>query len=147
MHHVVPLSPGGIRQNLRVALEQVREEPHVVRVVRDDEEIERAGELHRLLRRRGDLLPLGEAIRVAGVEAATERAGIHREAGVQMRVAEERSRWEVAPGVRRIRRLGGKGFLGRRLVERADVRRGWCFLGEGTHAKAGERERDCDFRV
>src|SRR5205807_604277 len=42
---------------------------------------------------------------------------------VCVRVAEERSCREIAPRVRRLRRLGGKPLLGRLLVERADVGR------------------------
>ncbi len=43
---------------------------------------------------------------------------------MDVRIAEERARGKVASSVRRIRRLGGKGFLGRCLIERAYVRYG-----------------------
>ena len=39
--------------------------------------------------RGGDLLSLGEPVRVGRAETAAERAGIHRHRRVQMRVAEE----------------------------------------------------------
>ena len=61
--------------------------------------------------------PLRETVRVLRAEPATERAGIHRERRVQVRVAEERARGKVAAGVWRIRRLRGKGLLGRSLIE------------------------------
>ena len=58
-----------------------------------------------------------------------------------MSVTEEWSGGEVTARIRRVGRLGGKRFLGRLLVECADVG-GYCLLGgEGRHGKAGRQHR------
>src|SRR6185503_9354235 len=94
---------GRVGEDFWFAREQVREETHVVRVIRDDEEIERARELRGLAARRGDLLAAREAIGVARIQTAAEGAGVHRKTGVQMGVAKERARGEFAIGVGRVR--------------------------------------------
>ncbi len=105
LDHVVPLAARGVGEHLGLAREEVGEEAHVVRVVGDDEEIERARELRRLSAGGHDLLAAREAIGIARTEPAASRARIHREGGVQMRVAEERARGEFAIGVGRVRAL------------------------------------------
>ena len=99
------LRPVRVGQHLGVAREELREEAHVVRVIGHHEEVERTGELDLLAAGGGDLLALGEAIRVLRPEPGTERAGVHRERRVHMRVAEERPRGKVAARVRRVRAL------------------------------------------
>ena len=130
LDHVIPLAARRVGEDLGLARDEVGEEAHVVRVIRDDEEIERARELRGLAARGHDLLAAREAIGVARSQAAAERAGIHREAGVQVRVAEERARREFAIGVRRIGALLERlsGFV---LVERAGVAGGGFLRGEG----------------
>ena len=113
--------PVGSASMFGIAGEELREEAHVVGVVGDDQKIERPRQLRRLAGRRRDLLALGEAIGVARAEPCAEGAGVDRERGVEVGVAEERPGREIAPGPGRIRPLGGKDLLGRRLVERADV--------------------------
>ena len=95
LDHVIPLAAHRVGEDLGLARDEIGEEAHVVRVIGDDEEIERARELRGLAARGHDLLAAREAIRVARIQAAAERAGIHREAGVQVRVAEERARREI----------------------------------------------------
>ena len=73
-------------------------------------------ELHRLAARRGDLLAPGEAVGIARGEPRAECARVHRERGVQVRVAEERAGREVAARVGRVGRLGGKRSLDLGLV-------------------------------
>src|SRR4029079_1526614 len=48
LDHLVPLAPGGIGEELRLAREQIREEAHVIGMIGDDEEIERTGKLRGL---------------------------------------------------------------------------------------------------
>jgi len=55
---------------------------------------------------------------------------------MDVRIAEEWACGKVASGVRRIWRLGGKGFLGRCLIERAYVRYG-LLGGERWESEAG----------
>ena len=90
LDHVVPLPAGRVGEHLRVAGVQEGEEPHVVRVVGDDEEVERARQLDLQAGRRSQLLAARKAMRILGQEPRTECAGVHRIAGVQMGVAPER---------------------------------------------------------
>src|SRR4029450_11274683 len=87
-----------------------------VRVIGDDQEVERPGQLDRLGARSGDLLAPGQAIGVPRSETTTERARIHRERGVQVRVAKQGTRRIVAAHVGRKRRLGRMDLLERRPV-------------------------------
>ena len=106
LDHVVPFAARRIGQDLGLAGEQVREEAHVVGVIGDHQEVERTRQLHRLAAGRRDLLAPGEAIGVARAEPRAEGAGVHRERRVQMRVAEERPRREIAAGIGRVGRFG-----------------------------------------
>ena len=63
-------------EQFRLASEEVGEEAHVVRMIGDDEEIERTGKLHWLSTGGHDLLAFGEAIGFLRSEAATSRARI-----------------------------------------------------------------------
>ncbi len=111
----VPAPPGGIGQHRRRARQQGREEPHVVRVVGDHEEVKRARQLHGLAGVRRHLLPTGEAIRVAWVEARAEGAGVHRKRRVEVSVAKEGAGREIAVCVRGVRTLAeAEGELLRR---------------------------------
>ena len=120
------LRPVGSARSSGLPAKRSREEAHVVRVVGDDEEIERPRQLRRLAARGRDLLAAREAIGVARAEPRAERARVDRERRVQVRVAEERARREVAPR-RASRAAWQEHLLGRLLVERADV--GACILG------------------
>ena len=90
--------------------------------------------------------PLREAVGVPRAEPGAERAGVHRERRVQVRVAEERARREVAARVGRVGRLRGKCLLDRLLVERADVGgdlRRWAARHRADrHASTGARAAD-----
>ncbi len=130
------LRPCGVASSRGSPPNQLRKETETVRVIAHDDEIERARQLHALAARSRDLLALAKTIGVPRREPAAERARVHRERRVQVRVAEERARGKVPSRVRRIRWLGGKDFLRRRLVERADVR-GSRFLREGSQTETG----------
>ena len=119
---VVPLASLRRGQQLRFAAHQLREEPHAVRVIGDDQEVERPRQLDRLAAVRSDLLAASEAVGILGRQAGAERAGIHREGGVQVRVAEERQRREIAPCVGRIVGLRREYLVELALVRRPDVR-------------------------
>ena len=134
LDHVVPLAARRIGEEFGLSGKQIGEEAHIVGVIGDDEEIERPRQLRRLPGRGRDLFALGEAIRIARTKPRAESAGVHRERGVQMRVAEERPGREIAAGVRRVGALGGKELLRRRLVERADVGHGRV-LGNGRQCE------------
>jgi hypothetical protein len=59
---VVPILTRRILQNEGFACEQVRKKAHVVRVIRDDEKVERARKLHFQPRRGSDLFAARELI-------------------------------------------------------------------------------------
>jgi hypothetical protein len=105
LDHVIPLTAGRIGQHFGFTGEEVRKETHVIGMIGDDEEIERARELHWLATRCRDFFAAGEAIGVARAEPRAERPSVHRKRGMQMRIAEERARWEVTTRVGRIRGL------------------------------------------
>ena len=65
LDHVVPVAALRVGQHLGLAGEQVGEEPHVVGMVRHDQEIERPRQLGRLAGGRDDLLPARKAIGIA----------------------------------------------------------------------------------
>ena len=104
LHHVVPATAGRIGQHRRLPREQIGKEPHVVGVVRHHQEVERARQSDPLPARGGDLLSLGESVRVGRAEAAAERAGVHRHPRVQMRVAEKGPGRKRTAGIGRIAR-------------------------------------------
>ena len=139
LDHVVPSPASRIGQDVRASRRGVAERSPYCRSGRRPRENRAAATACRLSRRRHDLLALGEAIGVARVEPRAEGAGVHREAGVGVGVAEERPGREVASGPGRIRPLGGKDLLGRRLVERADVGdKGVLGKGRQGEAEAGQ---------
>ncbi len=70
LDHVIPLAARRVGEHLGLAREEIGEEAHVVRVIRDDEEIERARELRGLAARGHDLLAAREAVGVARIEPA-----------------------------------------------------------------------------
>ena len=110
LDHVVPAPARRIGEQVRIAGKELWEEPHIVGVVGDDQEIERSRQLRRLARRSRDLLAFGKAIGVGWAEPRAEGARVERERRVEMRVAEERPGREIAAGVGRIGRLAGKTF-------------------------------------
>ena len=120
LDHVIPAPAGLIGEHLRLPGEELREEAHVVRVVGDHEEVERSGELHPLAARRRDLVAFGEAVGVLRRQPGAERAGVHREGRVHVRVPEEGADREVAPRRRRIRWFP-ETLLSCFLVQRARV--------------------------
>ena len=96
---VVPLPPGGIGEEVRSSGEEIGKPPHVVRVVRYDEEIERPGQSHPPGRGGLHLLAAGESIGVVRVEPGTKGPRVHRERGVKMCVAPEHPGRDGATGV------------------------------------------------
>ena len=127
---VVPLPALRRRQQAGIAADQLREKAHAVRMVRYDQEIQRSRKFGALSAGSDDFLALGKTIGVLRAEPSAERARVHRERSVQVRVAEVRPRRKIAPRIWRVRRLGGKRLLGRLLVERADVS-GCIFRSDG----------------
>ncbi len=116
LHHVIPSPPLRHGEQFLLSGHEIGDEPHVVGVVRHHEPVEWPGQFHPLAARGRDLLAASESIRVARAEAATKNARIEGQSGVQVRVAEERSRREVAACIGRIARLGWMHFFERRLV-------------------------------
>jgi hypothetical protein len=102
LHHVVPLAALRVSHDLGIAREQQRKEAQAVRMVGDHEEIERAREPRLLAARGRDLLALRKAIGLHRSESSAGCTTIHGERRMQVRVAEERSRWIVSPGVGRV---------------------------------------------
>ena len=121
LDHVIPFAAQRVREKLRFPFQEIREEAHIVGVIGDDQEVERPRKFRELSGRGHDLLALGETVGVARTEPRAERPGIKRHACMDMSVAEERPRRKVAASIGRIRTLGGKHLLSRRLVERADI--------------------------
>src|SRR4029078_8526173 len=76
LDHVVPLPALRIRKQLRLPREEVSEETHVVRMIGDDQEIERPRELGRLPVGGDDLLAFGKAVGFTWPEATTGSARI-----------------------------------------------------------------------
>ena len=89
VHHVVPLLSRRIGQELGLACLQIRDQSHLIGVVRHDQKIERARQLRLLTGRAGDFLALGEAIRIRWHQRGTGGAGVHRQGRVQVCVTEE----------------------------------------------------------
>ena len=77
LDHVIPLAAGGICKDFRFAGEEVGEEAHVVGMIGDDQEVQRAGKLGGLAAGSHDFLAAGEAIGVARAEPAAKGSGIH----------------------------------------------------------------------
>jgi len=65
---------------------QVRKEAHVVGVVGNHEEIERPRQARRRPVGRDDFITSSETIPIVEAEPVSERAGVHRDVGVQMGV-------------------------------------------------------------
>ena len=86
-------------------------------MVRDHEEVERAGELGAQAAGRKHLLAAGEAVGLL-LPQPVQRAGIDGDVGVEMRVAEQGPRRIAPPGIGRELRLddGIDVLLGDRLV-------------------------------
>ena len=139
---VIPFTALRCRQQPRVAADQLWKESESVGVISHDLEVEWPRKFHALSAGRHDLLAFRKTIRVLRPETATERACVHRERRVRVRVAEKRARGEIASRVRRVRRLRGKHLRGGFVVERADVGR----LRERRGPEDGDgetRERQC----
>jgi hypothetical protein len=102
LDHVVPLLPGGVLQQRWCAGKERGEETHVVGMIGDDQEIQRTRQFDHLTARGLELLTAPETVGVFGPESTAEGARIHREGGVQVRIAEVRARGEIALGIRRI---------------------------------------------
>ena len=64
LDHVIPFAAGRVGEQLGLAGEQIRKEPHVVGVIGHHQEVERTRELYRLARRGYDLLAAGKAVSV-----------------------------------------------------------------------------------
>ncbi len=81
-----------------------------------DKKVERSGQLDRLTGIGGYFLSPREPVGIARSEPRAEGAGVHREPGVQMRVAEEGPRGEVAARIGRVIRLRGVDLFQVRLT-------------------------------
>ena len=101
LDHVVPTSSRGIPQHVPVTGVELREEAHVVRVIRHDQEVQRPVQPDELAGRRGELLTAGETVGVLRHQPGSEGARVHGHARVQVRVAPVHVRREVPSRVRR----------------------------------------------
>ena len=124
---VVPALAGRVREIRRVAGEQLREEAHVVGVIGDHDEIERADELDSHAVRSRDFFAAREPEGIGGSEAGAKCARVHRCAGMHVGVAEQGTRREIPPRVRRVALL--------RERVRKSFRRRVGFLRQGGSAK------------
>ena len=137
---LVPFATLRIGLDLGTSREEQWEEPHAVRVVRHDQKVQRAREFRRLATGRGDLFTAREPIGVTRSEPGAERAGVHRERGVEVGVSEQGPRGVVAARVGRVRRLCRECLRRRRRVEVAGV------LGVGRRDRCpdrGDHQRRC----
>ena len=136
---VIPPTALRCGQQIRVAAHQLREESDAVRVIGHDEKVERAGKLDRLTGVGSDLLASGEAVRVLGRQAGAERASVHGERRVQVRVAEQGQRREIAPRVGRIAGFRRKDLLEHRLVRGAHI--AWLSGERGQREASGKHRQ------
>ena len=88
LDHVIPFPAGRIRQHRRLTAEQIWKEPHIVGVIRYNQEVERPRQLGWLSRRSRDLLALGKAVSVARTQAGAEGTGVKGIHSVKMGIAE-----------------------------------------------------------
>ena len=132
LDHVVPFPAGRVLEEVGLACEEVGEEPHVVGVVGDDEEVEGAREPGGLASGGGDLLTSGEPVGVARVQACAKRAGVHGEGCVEVGVAEVGSSRKFTVGVGGVGLVGAVHALGVFLIEGAGV------LGDRGRRSNGE---------
>jgi hypothetical protein len=79
IHQRIPALGFGHSQNFRLALDQIRDHAHLVRVIGHHEKIQRSGESGFLTTSAGDLFALGKTI---GVGRQQARAGIERKRGM-----------------------------------------------------------------
>src|SRR5712671_1183815 len=96
---VVPLPALRRRQQAGIAADQLREKAHAVRMIRYHHEIQRARKFGTLSAGSDNFLALGKTIRVLWAEPSAERARVHRERGVGVRIAEVRPCREIAPRI------------------------------------------------
>ena len=102
---VVPAAGCRIGQNLRLSGKEIRRKTHIVGMVRDDQEIQRTGELDRLAGGADDLLSPGETVGVLRPDRGARHARVHGQGCVEMGIAEQRARRKVSTRIGRIRRL------------------------------------------
>ena len=124
LDRVVPGLHLGIGEKLRVAERHFVHDAHRVRVVRDDEPIERPRQLGGDASRRHDLLATSEPNRLFRPEAVAGGPGVQRHGGVQVAVAPIDPGRVIPARVRREARslepLGGGG-----RIDLADVANRW----------------------
>ena len=99
---VVPVPTERITEDVCGAGEQVGEEAHGVRVIRDHQEIQWSGQAGLQPRGRNDLVPPCELVGLVQTQPVAECASVDREGRVKMGVAPEYPTGEVAAGVGRV---------------------------------------------
>ena len=83
-----------------------------IRMIADDEKIERPRQLYALATRSSDFLAFGEAVGILRREPTAECPRVHRERRMQVRIAKERTRGKVAvPAYGEYGGLDGKASL------------------------------------
>ena len=137
----VPALSGLGGEHLGVAAEELRHQAVHLGVVRDHQEVERPRQLGAQAAGRGDLLAAGEAEGVLLPEPV-HRAGIDRDRGVQVGVAEQRPGRKAAPGIGRELRLDHpRDIGGRRRLVVADILRRSCGRDQaGSNERRGSNE-------
>ena len=79
---VVPILTRRVLENESLACEKIGEKAHVVRVIRNDEKVERPRQLHFQPCRGSDLFAARELIGRVEAETISESTRIHRQTGV-----------------------------------------------------------------
>ncbi len=144
LHQIIPGLCLGIGEDVGIAGGKLAEEPHVVRVIGHNGEIQRARDADGLAGVRHNLLPLGEAIAVAWSQARAEGARIEGQRRMQVGFPEQRSVRKVTPGI---------GRIGRLLVQRLKVGRimamrvGNTLLREGRQCRWADSDRGEEQRL
>ena len=143
---LVPIPADRIREDVLLAGTQVRKEAHVVRVIGDHQKIERTGQAGRRPVARDDFVTASKTIPVVESEPVSKRSCIHRDIGVQVRVAPKRPARKAALRVGRVR-LAGVGFGEHRLsiFGRWDLSDHGCHCGQGACEQDTERNTLHDF--
>ena len=139
LYQIVPAPAGRVGKHFWIACEQSREETHIVRVVGDDQEVERPRQLHALAAGGDQFLASCEPVGVLEAEPGAEGACIERGAGVEMRIAPEHAAREGAAGIRRVAWRFARQDVGG--VDRANVcdcrlRQGRRYRKRGGHSQS-----------
>ena len=131
---LVPIPADRIREDVLLAGTQVRKEAHVVRVIGDHQKIERTGQARGRAVARDDFVTSRKAIAFIESESVSKRPCVHRDIGVQVRIAPVRTTGKAALRVGRVGLAGvrlGEHRLG--ILGRRDLSDHACDSGQGAN--------------